>query len=900
MRWRRPKSREQDLYRELRAHLELEAEEQRDSGLTPEQARDAARRAFGNVTFVQEEVRRMWGWIFFERFLQDLRYAARILRKNPGFTAVAVVSLGLGIGANTSVFSIADALLLKALPVSHPEQLRILTWIRQGNGPIGLDSHSGYSLEDEQGRQVDGSFSYPAYQLFRRDLPQFSDLIAFAPNQFNVTAAGTTDSAYGQYVSGNYFTGLGAQALLGRPILPEDDAPGRPGVAVLTHAYWSSRFSLDPGILNRVIVVNRQSVTVVGVMPPSFQGAWPGRSIGLFVPMSMVPATSPPYYGLAEPQNWWVQIFGRLKPGVSDPAASAAVRATLAHHIESYTGSTLPATSRPQIVLEPGSRGVGLLRSQTRKAVYILAAISSLVLLIACVNLANLLLARYAARSREIATRLSIGASRGRLVWQMLAECLLLAAASALSGLLLARPLSALLLHFFSGTSTLGIEPHLDARALAFAFSVSIVTALLFGTMPAWRATQVNIGRGLKEGALSGRGPRLPFHGNLVSIQIALSLLLLVGTGLFLRTLMRLAAVDLGFETGNLLTFQTDPGRSGYRSDQSGPLYRRLEERIAAIPGVEAVGISQLPLIGGVVTNGSVRLPGDDQRKRTWFLDCSDSFLSTMKIPIVSGRGLSHADFDLPIRSAVVNETFVKRYLAGANAVGQVFYPPDWEQNGRGPAPIAIVGVARDAHYRGVRDEVPPTAYLPYALRPPGDSTMVFAIRTRGTPLSIGPAVREAVAGVDRNLPVAEMRTERDQIERSLGTERLIASLVSAFGGIEVILAAIGLYGVTAFSVARRTPEIGVRMALGAQRGAVQWLVLRQSLFMTLLGILAGVPAALLLSRLVETFLYGVKPNDVPSIAGAVIVMSAVAALAAWIPARRASRIDPMAALRNE
>ena len=897
MRWRR-KQRERDLERELQADLELEAEELRERGLSAEEARYAARRALGNAAMLQEEVREAWGWMFLDHLKRDVEYALRGMCKSPGFTAAAVLSLALGIGANTGVFTIADAMLMKALPVERPEELRNLTWIRHGGDPVGMTSHSGHAAADERGRNVDGSFSYPAYELFRNSVPQLSDLVAYAPNQFTVTAAGRSDLAFGHYVSGNYFTGLGARPLLGRPIVADDDAPGRPGVVVLSHEYWSGHFGGDPAVLNQVLLINRRPVTVVGVMPPAFQGLLPGRAVDLFIPMSMVPETAPPYYRLQDPQDWWVEIFGRLRPGASDDAAAAAVQAALSHQIESYSGTRLPPESRTEIVLEPGSRGVGLLRSNTRKAITILAAVSGMVLLIACLNLANLLLARYASRAKEIATRISIGASRGRLMRQMLVESLVLATVSGAVGLAVAKPLSALLLQLLSGTVTWGVDVRLDVRALGFTVGVAMLTGVLFGILPAWRATQVQAVQGLKEALAPGRGPRLRRH--LVSIQIALSLLLLVGTGLFVRTLTSLAAVPLGFQTDNILTFQTDPGRSGYEPTQAAGLYRRLEERILAIPGVEAAGISQLPLIGGVVTNGPVRLPGDANGKPTWFLTCSDSFLATMGIPIVLGRDLSRADFDLPARSAVVNETFVRKYLAGRNPVGQVFEPPRWGRSGGQTAWFTIVGVSKDAHYRGVREEVPPTAYLAYPFRASGDTRMVFAVRVRQAPGSFAAAVREAVASVDSNLPVAEMRTERDQIDRSLGAERLFASLMSAFGAMAMVLAAIGLYGVMAFAVTRRTPEIGIRIALGAQRSEVQWLVLRQSLVMALWGIVVGVPGALALARLIRTMLYGVEPSDPASIAGAVLVIAVVAALAAWIPARRAASVDPMKALRNE
>ena len=667
----------------------------------------------------------------------------------------------------------------------------------------------------------------------------------------------------------------------------------------MTHRFWSKRFRSHPDIVGRVILLNRQPFTVVGVMPASFQGLFPGREIDLFVPMSAVPATAT-YYSLTPPDRWWVQIFGRLKLGVSDAAAAAVVQSALAHQIESYV-SAQGSIYAPQIVLEPGSRGTALLRTSLKTALYILTAITLLVLLIACTNLASLLLARYSARTREIAIRVSIGAGRWRLIRQMLTESMLLALAGAATGLLLANPLLRLLVHSFSSRYTLGIDPQLDTRSVAFTLALCLVTVLLFGTMPAWRVSNTNLGPGLKEfpGVAAGTSPRFLLGRYLVSIQIALSLLLLTGTGLFLRTLRNLAAVDLGFQTENILTFQTDPGRIGYKSSQLAALYRRLEAHLAVVPGVEAVGISQHPLIGDIVSNGAVRLPASGaKKKQTWFLYCSNSFLSTMKIPLLYGRDLTDADFDRAAHNAVVNETFVKKYLPSLNPLGQIFYLPDREENGASAKPVTIVGVAKDAHYDGVRKTVPPTAYLPYGLRPFLITAMNFAIRTRLEPLSLGLDVRRAVSSVDPNLPISKMRTERDQIDRSLGPERLFATLITSFGVIAIALAAIGLYGVMAFSVAGRTSEIGIRMALGAERRDVRWLILRQSLLIAALGISIGVPSALMLTRLIKERLYGVQPNDPISLIGAAIMIAAITVLAAWIPARRASRVDPVVALR--
>lgn len=897
--WRR--RREEDLARELKSDLDLEAADRESRGLSPAQARLAAHRAFGNSAWLAEETRQAWGWTWIERLFQDLRYAARMLRKSPAFTAVAVLSLALGIGANTAVFSVLDAVLLKSLPVKNPEQLRIFTWNRRGDPPW-MKSHSGYSISDDHGIDVDGSFSYPAFQFFQRSLPQFSDVIAFAQNQFSVTAEGSSSLAFGHFVSGNYFAGLGAAPMLGRAILPEDDQPSSPRVAVLTYRYWDKEFGADPAIVGRVIQINRIPVTVIGVMPPAFQGLLPGRAVDLFTPFAMLRETGPAYYSLSDPTFWWVQVFGRVRAGAGDAAATAAAQTALTHQIESYFRPADVEAKPTRIVLEPGGHGAALLRGSTLIPIKVLGATALLVLLIACINLVNLLLARYSARSGELAVRISIGAGRGRLIRQMLTENLLLAVLGAGAGLLLALPLVRLLLNFLSGATPLGLDAHIDFRALAFTAAAAIATVLVFGVFPSWRATRPGAAEGLKNARPGSGGQRGGHQAGryLVSLQIALSLPLLVGTGLFLRTLVLLTGQDLGFQPDHLLTFQTDPGRTGYEYAQAGEVYRRLEQRIAAIPGVTSVAISQDPLIGGVSSNGPVRIPGVTGGKQTYFMMCSDSFLHTAGIAILHGRDLNQSDFDRNIRSAVVNESFAAKYLPGEDPIGRIFYPPDWQKEGPDRPPFTIVGVSRDAHYRAVREVVPPTAYVPFGRRSLADSRMVFLVRTRAEPLSIAADVRRAVAAVDPHLPVADLRTQRDQIAQSIGSERMFAALVAAFGAIALILAAIGAYGVMAFSVARRIPEIGIRMALGAQRRQVLAMVLRQSLLLSVLGVVAGVPAAQWLASFVKGLLFGVKPADPLSVIGAVALMIAVAVLAAWIPARRASRVDPMRALRYE
>lgn len=886
--------REHDLDRELRSHQELEAEELGDP--------NKARRVLGNAARLKEEVREAWGWMWLDPLWQDLRYAARMLRKNPGFTTVAVVSLTLAIGANTALFSVLDAVLWKSLPVRDPRELRILTWERSPDSWAPVRMHSGYSYSWNR-INLDGSFSYPAYQAFL-GLPQISDLMAFFPSQFNVTGGGTTDAANGQFVSGNYFRGLGVRPLAGRVLAPEDDDRERASAVVLAYQYWERRFGLDPRIIGREVTVNRIQMTVVGVLPPEFLGLYPGNAVDLFVPLSLIRVIPPSWLSPLAQDHWWLQIFARLRPGVPESAATEAMASTLAHQIESYAGSPAAGSHYPRVVLQPGTRGAPVFypRGPNLNDMYLLAAVAGLVLLMACANLANLLLARCAARTRELAARLSVGASRARLMRQLLTESLMLALFGGCLGWILARPILAIVVRLILGPLPSTLDVRSDARTLVFTTVVASLTCLLASVYPAWRGTKVDLSLSLKEGSRSNRGGRSWGAGSLVSVQVALSVLMLVGAGLFLRTLQRLFAVDLGYRTKRILSFQTDASNAGFAPDRLAGVYERLRQNIAALPGVASVGMSEEGLLRGYYSNDNVYIPGQTPgvRPNAYILRCSASFLSTMQIPLLGGRDLSPTDSAGAPLVAVVNETFVKRFLDEQNPLGRILYFGNFDRPAPDAPAIQIVGVARDSHYTGVRAEVPPTVYTPYAQSKEHYGGMTFAIRTALPPLAIAGAVRRVVAESESNLPVSGLATMDELVARSTGTERAFAELVSICGLLEAVLAAIGLYGVLAFTVVRRTPEIGIRMALGATHGRVQWLVLRQSLVMVAIGLVAGVPLALTLTRYIRAMLYGVAPTDPWSFAAAVLLMAAVGAAASWIPAQRASRVDPMVALRSE
>jgi predicted permease len=892
-----------DFDSEIAAHIEAETARLVADGMSADQARDTARRSFGNVTAVRERFYEARPTLWLEQFVQDIRHGLRNLRRAPAFTLVAVASLALGIGANTACFSLLDGLLLKRLPVRDPEELRILRWEQVPKAP--LKSSSGYGMKDERtGRNVRGSFSYPAYRAFVKQVPQFSELVAFQRTQFALRISNSSDFAEGQYVSGNYFSALGAGVRMGRPLLPEDDRIGAHRVGVISYRSWERRFGRDPNVLGQQVHFNNEPLTIVGVADAAFQGLYPGPPIDVFVPISMA-FDGPGLVNRSQPESWWVQIFGRLKPGVSEEAATAALQAIFAHTIEEYAGMFPDGYRIPPVVLADGGRGVGLLRVYYSKSLLILTAVTVIVLLIACANLANLLIARGAAREREFAVRLSLGAGRGRVMRQVLAEGLLLAGAGAAAGVLLSSQLRQLILTLVAGSQPIALDARTDSRVLGFTVVVTLATALLSGLGPALRASRIDLTPSLRQSAPGGRTRGAARASRLlIPAQVALSLLLLVGAGLFIRTLLKLYSVDLGFDADQVLTFQTNAAGSAYQGGRAGEVYGRIRDRLNAIPAVTSADFAQEALITGSTSDDRIYVgdPSIDSAgsRSLQLLYCSETFLETMRITLRQGRGLRATDGAGAPLVAVVNESFVRRFVPNGESLGIVFYRGEPEKHSAAVRPIQVVGVVKNAHYAKVRGEVPPAAYFSYRQWPENFRGVTFVLRTRTAPLSIAPDVRRAVAGIDASLPVAQVTTQKDQISASLGTERMFAMLVSWFGGLAALLAAIGLYGVTAYAVSRRTAEIGIRIALGAARRDVHWLVVRSALLLVGAGIAAGVPLAFWLVRLVEKLLYGVEPVDPLSFAVAILGIISIGALSAWLPARRAARIDPNIALRAD
>jgi predicted permease len=906
---------DRDLDEELAYHIAQRTEQYIGDGLAPTDARAAALREWRGVEQLKEECRDMRKVSFIQDLAGDIRYGLRQMAAGKGFTIAVAASLALGIGANTAIFSLMDAVLFEMLPVKQPRQLVMLRWSAKGWPDVVRDLEGNSGEDARTGRSWSESFPYPVYEQLRDRNHVFSQTFAFAANtpRVNISMRGRAEAANAVMVSGNYFGGLGVYAAQGRAILPRDDVADAPPIAVLSHRFWQRRFGEDPSVVGKTMAVNGTPFTIAGIAPAEFFGLEPGTSPDLFVPLSQYPYLLPEYSAAAaesagqapppltrDTRNWWLVLTGRLLPGQSAERAQAELAVLFAQSIGKAGKAADPKT--PVLETLPASQGLDGLRTQFSRPLFVLMAMVGAILLMACANAAGMLLARAAARQREIAVRLSLGARRSRLIRQLLTESAMLAVLGGAAGVLLARWASTVLLAWLSsGRHPLVVALHLDARILAFTLAVSVLTGVLFGLAPAWQATRVDVGPALKQGGGSGGRATGRFRSGrmLVAGQVALCLLLLVSAGLFLRTLRNLESTDLGFRPDHLLQFSVQPGLNGYQGARLIDYYRELGERIQSIPGVRSVGLSEHALVGSGVSTSDALIPGYTEGKRRVDLHrngVSPGFFETMGIPLVLGRRIEAHDTPRAPKVAVVNEKLVRKHFHGDSPIGHILRFGDEKQ----PSDFEIVGVVKDAKYSQLRDEAPPTVYMSYLQESVVWSALTFEVRAETDPRALAPAIRQQALAQDKDVPLVDIKTQTEAVAQELVQERVFARLASLFGALALVLACIGLYGTMAYTVARRTGEIGIRMAIGARPLDILGMVLRESVRVVLIGSAAGLAAAVAATRLIRSQLYGLSPHDPLVLTGAALVLLAVTMLAACIPARRASRVDPLRALRNE
>jgi predicted permease len=835
--------------------------------------------------------------------LQDLRFGLRLLVRNPAFAAAAVLLLGLGIGANTAVFTLVDAVLLRPLPVPAPGELLLLRWT---SGPNLLpESVDGYlDTGGASGQASSTSFSYPAFTTLRDAGREVAEIVAFSEvESLSLRHEGSTGVARAQLVSGNFFEGLGVKPDLGRGIETADDRPGAPAaVVVLGHRLFEDRFRGSPTALGTTVQLRGAPFTIVGVAPPEFRGTLQmGSEPDLYLPLSTKPLLATRPFEIGNGSTWWVQILARLRKGATPEQAGA--RLTPAFSQAALLGVEARAGQRdlPRLRIEDGSRGLPEARRDLRQPLLLVSGMVAMVLLVACANLAVLLLAQAAGRRREIAVRAALGAGRRRIACQLMTEAFLLGCLGGALGFLLAlwgTDAAVALLPAPRTETGPPLEP--DLRAFLFTALVSVVVAGLFGLAPALRAGRVNPSSELKEGGETGGTRRIGLGGALIVLQVALSIVLMVGAGLFVQSLRNLREIDPGFDETNLLLFRVDPTQAGYQGERLTDLYARMTERLEALPGVRSVTFARHALLENSAMIARTVTPERQGEKSsavfTWFLMPRWNFLQAMGIPILRGRGLEAADERGAARVAVINESLARRLFGAADPIGRPFLPSASERT----PPFQVIGVARDAHYSSLRDEPPPTYYAPFTLNLELAGQMTFGVRTGEDPAALLPAVRAAVAEIAPDLPVFAARTQDEQVDRSLLRERQFALLGTGFGAVALLLACIGLFGVLSHAVRRRSREIGIRLALGAQPRGVLGMVLRQGLVLAGVGCVLGLAGAAAASRLVRGMLFGLAPSDPATLLGAVATLLAVAAVSAWLPARRAARTDPMAVLRHE
>ena len=943
---------EEELAREVGSHLALLADDFERRGMSPEDARLAARRAYGGVEQAKQAHRDERSLLWIEQTIQDLRYALRMLAKSPGFAAVAILTLALGIGANTAIFSAIDAVMFRSLPVEDPQHLVIFRWTAD-HGPKlhGRNSYGDCDLGNRDDK-TDCVFSLPFFETLRSRTSTFSRVAAFAgPRKVDFSGNGPASIARGEYVSGDYFSTLGVKTVVGRPLGPADDSPSASPAIVLDYGYWQRAFGADPSAVGRIVRLNNVDAAIVGVADRGFTSLTPGKSQDFFMPLSLARHVTGQWWGttdrLSDPATWWVLVAGRLKPGVSIAQAQAEVSTLFRAEVLHGAKPIFAEADAPAIRLAPAREMLNGESSQIAPMLNLLMTAVGFILLIACANVAGLILARSANRQKELAMRQALGAGRARIARQLLTESLVLATTGGALGILLAvwgvHALTKLISSGLDQPFPFVISP--DWRVLAFTTGVTLATGILCGLAPTFRGAHVDLTPALRENASSvpGGAPgrrRFRFGDALVVTQVALSMVVLVGAGLLVRTLHKLQTLNPGFDTQNILLFGINPSLAGYKDPQTAQLYRQLQQRFAALPGVLSVSYSESPLLSENWSGNDVHLDGAPPKSNvnTATLAVGPDFFSAMRIPILAGHAFTPSDFDSaeathavitaateaaskkpgdagssPTSSTnktpeiqstqqpaavpvLINQAFARKFFPNQNPIGRHMGNSQEDEPATGPQPgYLILGIAADTKYDQLRHEIEPTMFLPLV----GYSAH-FELRTAGDPIALVKQVRSIVEQADNNLPLFDVRTQTQQIEQTLFQERLVSRLSSFFAFLALTLACIGLYGLLSYEVARRTRELGIRMALGAQRRELMRLVVRRGLLLALAGTVIGIGAAMAVTRLMAAMLYSVRPYDPVTFAGVGILLVLVALAACSIPARRAMRIDPMVALRYE